>query len=526
MLDGTHHTLAEFINVGLTPEQVAAIGPLPEGHGVLGLLIVDPKPLRRRPDSHPDSYGFPPNHPPMRSFLGVPIRIRDRVFGNLYLTEKQGAAEFSEEDEGLAVALAGAAAIAIDNARLHARLTDLALVEDRERIAADLHDTVIQRLFATGLALESTVDLAPPGWPPASSRRWEIWTTRSARSARRSSRSRRPACRGAGCGTRSSAWPRSRRPASGSSRTSGSTVPSTQPSAGDVGDHLLAVLREALSNVVRHAGATRVDVTVAVGADGAVVATITDDGVGPGTGERSGGQGLTNIIRRAELLGGTVDIGPAGSGGGTRVAWTFRPRRAERPARRPRSPLGATLVLRPRSDGGPDRATAWSTWIERTAFAGSRCARRPGRHDRRCAPRHLPRQLRPARRRHRVPHRCRHQSRGRGARRGHRLRDRPLDARPPWGGASSSSATLARSPVATSWPEPNGCRSAAGSAGGEPRPCCACPPRSRPDVPSGRRSMRAGLNARRSRTFDPREALPLLRTVTRRRHPPRQEEQP
>src|SRR5207248_11412270 len=96
------------------------------------------------------------------SFLGVPIRIRDDVYGNLYLTEKQGAAEFSDEDEALAVALAGAAAIAIDNARLHARVRDLALAEDRERIAADLHDTVIQRLFATGLALEGSLRLAPP----------------------------------------------------------------------------------------------------------------------------------------------------------------------------------------------------------------------------------------------------------------------------------------------------------------------------------------------------------------------------
>ena len=323
VLDGTHHTLAEFINVGLTPEQVAAIGPLPEGHGVLGLLIVDPKPLRLADlTSHPDSYGFPPHHPPMRSFLGVPIRIRDRVFGNLYLTEKQGAAEFSEEDEGLAVALAGAAAIAVDNARLHARLTDLALVEDRERIAADLHDTVIQRLFATGLALESTVDLAPPELAARiESAVGDLDDTiRQIRSAIFSLQAPRVPGR------------RLRDAILGLATESAASLgfkphvrlegPVDTAVGRDVGDHLLAVLREALSNVVRHAGATRVDVTVVVGPDGAVVATITDDGVGPGTGERSGGQGLTNIIRRAELLGGTVDIGPTGSSGGTRVAWS------------------------------------------------------------------------------------------------------------------------------------------------------------------------------------------------------------
>jgi signal transduction histidine kinase len=127
------------------------------------LLIVDPRPLRLADlRTHPDSYGFPPGHPPMTSFLGVPIHVGGQVFGNLYLTDKQGAAEFNEDDEALAVALAGAAALAIDNARLHARVRDIALVEDRERIAADLHDTVIQRLFATGLGLEASVRLAPP----------------------------------------------------------------------------------------------------------------------------------------------------------------------------------------------------------------------------------------------------------------------------------------------------------------------------------------------------------------------------
>ena len=138
----------------------AAIGPLPEGHGILGLLIVDPKPLRL-PDlqAHPDSFGFPPHHPPMRSFLGVPIRIRDQVFGNLYLADKAGADVFSEVDEDW-WSPCRRGRIAIENARLHERLTDLALVEDRERIAADLHDTVIQRLFATGLRLQGTARLA------------------------------------------------------------------------------------------------------------------------------------------------------------------------------------------------------------------------------------------------------------------------------------------------------------------------------------------------------------------------------
>jgi len=114
--DGEH--LAEFVTQGVTEGQRAAIGDPPRGHGVLGLLIREARP-RRLADlaGHSDSYGFPPNHPSMHSFLGAPVRIRDVVFGNLYLTEKQGAAEFTSDDESILVALAAAAGIAIDNAR-------------------------------------------------------------------------------------------------------------------------------------------------------------------------------------------------------------------------------------------------------------------------------------------------------------------------------------------------------------------------------------------------------------------------
>ena len=157
VLDESKTRLAQFITVGLDDETYRAIGDLPEGHGILGLLIVDAKPLRL-PDltEHPDSYGFPPHHPPMRSFLGVPIRVRDEVFGNLYLTDKASAEVFTDVDEELVVGLAAAAGVAIENARLAAKVHELAVVADRDRIARDLHDTVIQRLFATGMSLQST----------------------------------------------------------------------------------------------------------------------------------------------------------------------------------------------------------------------------------------------------------------------------------------------------------------------------------------------------------------------------------
>jgi signal transduction histidine kinase len=118
--NGEH--LVEFVTQGLTQGERDAIGDLPRGHGVLGLLIREPKARRLRDLSgHPDSFGFPANHPAMHSFLGTPIRIREEVFGNLYMTEKQGAAEFTSEDEAILVALAAAAGIAIDNARQYER---------------------------------------------------------------------------------------------------------------------------------------------------------------------------------------------------------------------------------------------------------------------------------------------------------------------------------------------------------------------------------------------------------------------
>ncbi|MEV6120678.1 GAF domain-containing protein [Streptomyces sp. NPDC052077] len=112
--------LSDFLTVGLGEEEIARIGPYPQGHGILGELIRHPEPLRlTKLSDHPASYGFPADHPPMNTFLGVPIRVRDQVFGNLYLTEKRGGGRFDEEDESVLSTLAVAAGVAIDNARLY-----------------------------------------------------------------------------------------------------------------------------------------------------------------------------------------------------------------------------------------------------------------------------------------------------------------------------------------------------------------------------------------------------------------------
>jgi len=112
--------LAEFVPVGLAEDEIAAIRHWPEGRGLLGLLIRDPRPLRLADlAGHPEASGFPEGHPQMRSFMGVPLRVRDEVYGSIYLTEKEGGGQFDEEDEALLVALAAAAGVAIDNARLY-----------------------------------------------------------------------------------------------------------------------------------------------------------------------------------------------------------------------------------------------------------------------------------------------------------------------------------------------------------------------------------------------------------------------
>lgn len=119
ILDEQKRELEQFLTVGIEEEQRARIGSLPRGHGVLGLLIRDPKPLRLEDvGAHPDSYGFPPDHPPMATFLGVPVLIRGEAWGNLYLTDKEGG-PFTDEDEQALLILADWAAIAIENARLY-----------------------------------------------------------------------------------------------------------------------------------------------------------------------------------------------------------------------------------------------------------------------------------------------------------------------------------------------------------------------------------------------------------------------
>ena len=314
---GEDQRLSEFITVGVDTETHTAIGRLPEGLGILGLLIVEPRPMRL-PDlgAHEQSYGFPPNHPTMRSFLGVPVRVGDAVFGNLYLCEKRRADQFTEEDEYAAIALATAAGVAIANARLMQRVEEVAVLEDRERIARDLHDKVIQRLFATGMMLQTL--LSATGRDDVSYRINDavdeldvtIREIRSTISALQAPTQR---------GLRVSifALVDGARESLGFSPELRIDGPVDTVVSETAAEHLLAALQEALSNVAQHADASHVSVIVEAGTDVAV--TVIDNGTGLPTPRRDGG-GLLNLEQRAATMGGNLTAARLATGG-TMVEW-------------------------------------------------------------------------------------------------------------------------------------------------------------------------------------------------------------
>jgi signal transduction histidine kinase len=327
VLDPTGTYVAEFLTTGIDASTRAAIGDPPKGHGILGLLIREPRPIRLTDlGEHPDSYGFPPNHPPMRSFLGVPVKVRDDVFGNLYLTDKRSADAFTDTDQELVVALAAAAGVAIDNARLHARIRDIVLVEDRERIAMDLHDTVIQQLFAVGLSLQATmrrvsnpevmerIQLAVDDLDATIKR---IRSTIFALEAPLQTVT--PNLR-----QRVLALTNELKPTMGLPIDVLFDGPIDSLTDAAVADELVVVLREALSNVARHARATSVEVQVTATRD-ALTMCVVDDGIGPKGAANGTGRGLGNMAARAERLGGTSAL-RAGDRGGSVLEWQVPPR--------------------------------------------------------------------------------------------------------------------------------------------------------------------------------------------------------
>jgi signal transduction histidine kinase len=320
--------IERFMTSGIDPETRAAIGHVPAGLGLLGLIIREGRTFRTDDiSSHPAHVGFPPNHPPMTSFLGVPVMVKGRSVGDLYLTDKPTGESFTASDERLVEMFAVHAGIAIDNARLHDEVQRLAVVDERERIGKDLHDGIIQSIYAVGLSLEDVPELVETE------------------------------------GDRDEAIARVDRAIDALNlviadirsyilRLSAAAGPEDDPVASlarlgeELGLHavvdldldleggadairalepdrrsdLLFIVREALSNVARHADASRLVLELDE-IDGDLVLTIEDNGRGfdpaavPGPDAAGRHQGLANMRARAIGMGGTFTIGrPEGSG--------------------------------------------------------------------------------------------------------------------------------------------------------------------------------------------------------------------
>ena len=319
VLNAERTGLAEFVTVGLSEEAERRIGERPKGLGVLGLLISDPEPLRlSNLGTHPGRYGFPPGHPPMTSFLGVPILMRGAVFGNLYLTDKVGQTEFTFDDEQTVSGLAVAAGIAIENAHLHQQVQAVAVLADRDRLARDLHDKVIQRLFGAGLILQGAAMRTDPD--SAGKIQGVVDELDATIREIRNAIFELGEVQESG-GLRSSVMV--------VLRSSEATMPYRIDASFDgpvdtvvsreLTEHLLAVLREALTNVARHADATETQVEIAI-RDGECCLTVRDNGKGlvPGRGQ---GRGLTNMRARAEGLQGWMEVTSGEAGAGTVLRW-------------------------------------------------------------------------------------------------------------------------------------------------------------------------------------------------------------
>lgn len=304
--------VVQFLTSGLTDQEREAIGHLPRGRGLLGLLQDEQRPIRLRTiQDHPASVGFPAAHPPMRSFLGVPIVWRTRSVGNLYLTEKIGADEFSAEDEASIVTLAAQAAIAIENARLYEQVGRISVLEERQRIGMDLHDGAMQSLYGVGLLLEDAGERLPEEEAHTRGtidRAVELLNGTIAEMRR---------------------YVMGLRPIRGSERPLSESLPTLASQIGDQARLIVTVdvdpeaerdldpeqreaafyvAADALTNVARHARATKAQIHLSH-RNGRAVLEVRDDGVGFDPATRGPGLGLRNMRERAFVAGGRLEVG-------------------------------------------------------------------------------------------------------------------------------------------------------------------------------------------------------------------------
>jgi signal transduction histidine kinase len=325
--------LVKFITVGMTDDEIKRMAHPPVGRGLIGELMNTETPLRVPViREHPRSSGFPNYHPNMTSFLGVPIRAANRQLGQIYLTDKIDASEFTADDEKIIQMLAAYAAAAIQNARLHENTHRLAVLEERERIGMDLHDGIIQSIYGVGLSLESALHSFEEDPKDAKTRvQHSIESLNQAiRDLRGYILDLRPRQMG------------SEGLMSGLNRLvtefRANTLAKVQlmGSDNDIKDlpqaHsmvLFHIAQEALANIAKHAKAKQVEVSLWA-TDERVLMEIHDNGRGFEMEKMSVtiGHGLANMQTRARSVGGDVDISSVMSEGTTVLAWV--PRHARR----------------------------------------------------------------------------------------------------------------------------------------------------------------------------------------------------
>ena len=332
-IEDGHGRIERFITAGITAEERAAIGPPPVGHGLLGYIIREGRSLLI-PDiaEHPDRSGFPANHPHMSSLLGVPVILDGRPIGDLYLTDKEGGHGFTDDDRVIVEQFATHAGIAIDNARLHERVGRLAVVDERARIGRDLHDGIIQSIYAVGLSLEQALGAVRDDPADAEERvdRAIDGLNLVIADLREYILGLRPQL------SRDDDVVASLARAAEELRLNTTTDLEIDLEGG--ADHLrqlppdraaalLSIARESLSNIVRHAAAAKASLALR-GASGQVRLEVADDGRGFDTtapvvpDELGRHQGLANMRDRAVAAGGTFHLVSA-PGKGTRIIVTM-----------------------------------------------------------------------------------------------------------------------------------------------------------------------------------------------------------
>lgn len=313
---GEDSLLLRFVYSGIDQETADQIGDLPQGRGLLGVLVEGGRPLRMKEISdHSESYGFPPNHPPMHSFLGVPIIVRDQTFGRLYVTDKRDAAGFSKDDERIAMTLAAQAGVAIHNANLleeiKARGEELAVLEERDRISKELHDGVIQSIYSVGLSLQGAMSLVDRDAGATKKRMDDAISTldnvvRDVRSYIFALQPKSVEEQGLKAAIEELVRDLEVNTLSETTVQLSDDALDALPESSKT--DVIQIAREILSNIARHAQAREIWVGCMITGGNRFVMTIEDDGVGFDSDSVERGHGLSNMEERARRIDGDLKI--------------------------------------------------------------------------------------------------------------------------------------------------------------------------------------------------------------------------